>query len=86
VHQRGIEARRRLVGDYRRPEAGQCAACDFVVSHNDDLADSRAARAGGDGVSGHGQRELRPATAVEAGEPGLGAGKYLDGDHQRPAG
>ncbi len=56
-----------------------------VVGHHEHGGHRRAGGRGADRVRRHGQRQRRPGGPGQAGQPGFGAGKYLDGDHQRPA-
>jgi hypothetical protein len=81
VHERRVQAVIRLVGDDVRTQTGQLGRRRRVVTDHDHRRHLRAADRRRDGVSRQGQRELGPARSGQAGQPGLGVSKYLDGDH-----
>ena len=84
VHERRVQAVARLVGDHVRAQPGQLGRRSRVVADHDHRRHLPAADRRRDGVGRQGQGELGPARSGQAGQPGLGLGKYLDGDHQRP--
>ena len=85
VGQRRVQPGGGLVRHDHRAQLTQRARGGRVVGHHEHGRHHRAGGRRAHRVRRHGQRELLPGRSSQAGQPGFGAGKYLDGDHQRPA-
>ena len=81
MHERRVQAVVRLVGDDMRAQPGQLGRRSRVVADHDHRRHLPAADRRRDRVSRQGQGELGPACSGQAGQPGLGVSKYLDGNH-----
>ena len=81
----GFSPAARLVRHDHRAQLTQRARGGRVVRHHDHGRHHRAGGRRAHRVRRHGQGQLLPDWSSQAGQAGFGAGKYLDGDHQRPA-
>ena len=85
VRQGRVQPGGRLVRHDHRAQLTQRARGGRVVGHHEHGGHRGAGGRGAHRVRRHGQGQRLPGRSGQAGQAGFGAGKYLDGDHQRPA-